>query len=151
MQTKSDEQTILYLFREIAAVEHLLRNHYDRAAPAGMTAGQFGVLSYFIRTGKSEERLSILAWVFQDEDAYMAEKVATLVQRGLLSTVPSDRDAGDLMVAITDQGRESHAQAIDEIRPDVEQLLEGISMDDVRTTLKVVQDIRRTLDHMPGR
>jgi DNA-binding MarR family transcriptional regulator len=81
----------------------------------------------------------------------MAEKVATLVQRGLLSTVPSDRDAGDLMVAITDQGREAHARAIDEIRPDVEQLLEGISMDDVRTTLKVVQDIRRTLDHMPGR
>ena len=52
-----DERTVLDLFTEIAIVEHLLRNRYDQSAPAGMTTGQFGILTHFIRGGKSREKL----------------------------------------------------------------------------------------------
>lgn len=151
MQTQLDEKTILHLFTEIAIVEHLLRNRYDRSSPAGMTTGQFGILTHFIRSGKSEERLSVLAWAFQDSDDYMAEKVASLVQRGLLATQPAPADAEDILVSITQQGHAAHAQAVEEIRPEVEQLLEGIDMDDLKTSLRVVQEIRRTLDNLPDR
>jgi len=143
-----DERTVLDLFTVIAIVEHLLRNRYDQSAPAGMTTGQFGILTHFIRGGKSREKLSVLAWVFQDSEDYMAEKVASLVTRGLLASAPSDQD---IWVEITDAGREMHGQALAEIGPEVEQLLEGIDLDDLQISLRVLQDIRRTLDNLPDR
>ena len=111
-----DERTVLDLFTEIAIVEHLLRNRYDQSAPAGMTTGQFGILTHFIRGGKSREKLSVLAWMFQDSEDYMAEKVASLVARGLLASTPSDQE---IWVEITDAGREMHGQALAEIGDDV--------------------------------
>jgi DNA-binding MarR family transcriptional regulator len=80
----------------------------------------------------------------------MAEKVASLVERGLLTARLAD--IGDhVIVSITDQGRAAHAQALEEIRPEVEQLLEGIELEDLKTSLRVVQEIRRTLDNLPDR
>ena len=143
-----DERTVLDLFTEIAIVEHLLRNRYDQSAPAGMTTGQFGILTHFIRGGKSREKLSVLAWAFQDSEDYMAEKVASLVARGLLAPPPSDQE---IWVEITDAGREMHGQALAEIGPEVEQLLEGIDLDELQISLRVLQDIRRTLDNLPDR
>ncbi len=143
-----DERTILDLFTEIAIVEHLLRNRYDQVSPAGFTTGQFGILTHFIRGGKSREKLSVLAWAFQDNEDYMAEKVASLVARGLLASTPSDQG---FWVEITDAGREMHGQALAEIGPEVEQLIEGIDLDDLQTSLRVLQDIRRTLDNLPDR
>jgi len=143
-----DERTALDLFREIAIVEHLLRNRYDRSSPAGMTTSQFGILTHLIRGGKSREKLSLLAWAFQDSEDYMAEKVASLVTRGLLASAPSNQD---IWVEITDAGREMHGQALAEIGPEIEQLLEGIELEDLKTSLRVVQDIRRTLDNLPDR
>lgn len=151
MNTPNEEKTVLHLFTEIAMVEHLLRNRYDKATPAGMTTGQFGVLTHFIRHNKARERLSLLAWAFQDDDAYMAQKVASLVERDLLATTPVEGSDGDLWVDITDDGREAHARALDEIGPEVAQFLEGIDMDDLKTAHRVIQDIRRTLDNLPDR
>lgn len=151
MNTPNEEKTVLHLFTEIAMVEHLLRNRYDKATPAGMTTGQFGVLTHFIRNGKARERLSLLAWAFQDDDAYMAQKVKSLVERDLLATTSIDGSDEDFWVEITDDGREAHAQALDQIGPEVAQFLEGIDMEDLKTAHRVIQDIRRTLDNLPDR
>ncbi len=151
MKSIIEDKTILHLFTEIAIVEHLLRNRYDRVTPAGMTTAQFGVLTHFIRNAKSEERLATLAWAFQDSEDYMAEKVASLVARGMLATQPVDGDAGDMIVSITDLGRRAHTDALDEIGPEILQLLEGIDEDELKTSLRVVQEIRRTLDNLPDR
>lgn len=151
MNMPYDDKTVLHLFTEIAMVEHLLRNRYDKATPAGMTTGQFGVLTHFIRNGKSRERLSLLAWAFQDDDAYMAEKVKSLVDRELLTTMPVEGSDGDLWVDITDDGRAAHARALDEIGPEVVQLLETIDIENVKIALGVIQEIRRTLDNLPDR
>jgi DNA-binding MarR family transcriptional regulator len=151
MKSIIEDKTILHLFTEIAIVEHLLRNRYDRVTPAGMTTAQFGVLTHFIRNAKSEERLATLAWAFQDSEDYMAEKVASLVARGMLSSQPVDGDTRDMIVSITDLGRRAHADALDEIGPEILQLLEGIDEDELKTSLRVVQEIRRTLDNLPDR
>lgn len=151
MNTPNEEKTVLHLFTEIAMVEHLLRNRYDKATPAGMTTGQFGVLTHFIRQSKSRERLSLLAWAFQDDDAYMAQKVQSLVDRDLLATTSIEGSDGDLWVDITEDGRDAHAQALDEIGPEIAQFLEGIDMEDLKTAHRVIQDIRRTLDNLPDR
>lgn len=151
MNSPNDEKTVLNLFTEIAMVEHLLRNRYDKATPAGMTTGQFGVLTHFIRNGKSRERLSLLAWAFQDDDAYMSEKVASLVKRDMLVTTSIEGSNEDVWVEITEEGRAAHALALDQIGPEVAQFIEGIDMGDLETSLRVIRDIRRTLDNLPDR
>jgi len=151
MNSPNDEKTVLNLFTEIAMVEHLLRNRYDKATPAGMTTGQFGVQTHFIRNGKSRERLSLLAWAFQDDDAYMGEKVASLVKRDMLVTTSIEGSNEDVWVDITEEGRAAHALAIDQIGPEVAQFIEGIDMGDLETALRVIRDIRRTLDNLPDR
>ncbi len=151
MKTPNDKKTVLHLFTEIAMVEHLLRNRYDKATPAGMSTGQFGVLTHFIRNEKSRERLSLLAWAFQDDDAYMAQKVTSLVERDLLTTAAVEGSDGDLWVEITEAGRVAHARAIDEISPEVAQFIEGIDMGEMETALRVIREIRRTLDNLPDR
>lgn len=151
MKTPNDKKTVLHLLTEIAMVEHLLRNRYDKATPAGMSTGQFGVLTHFIRNEKSRERLSLLAWAFQDDDAYMAQKVASLVERDLLVTADVVGSNGDLWVEITEEGREAHARAVEEISPEVAQVIEGIDMGELETALRVIREIRRTLDNLPDR
>jgi hypothetical protein len=116
-----------------------------------MSTGQFGVLTHFIRNEKSRERLSLLAWAFQDDDAYMAQKVASLVERDLLTTAAVEGSDGDLWVEITEAGRVAHARAIDEISPEVAQFIEGIDMGEMETALRVIREIRRTLDNLPDR
>jgi len=151
MKTSNDKKTVLHLLTEISIVEHLLRNRHDKVTPAGMTTGQFGVLTHFIRNGKSRERLSLLAWAFQDDDAYMATKVASLVERDLLVTADVVGSNGDLWVEITEEGREAHARAVEEISPEVAQVIEGIDMGEMETALRVIREIRRTLDNLPDR
>ena len=151
MTTPNEDKTVLHLFTEIAMVEHLLRNRYDKATPAGMTTGQFGLLGHFIRNGKTRDRLSLLAWAFQDDDAYMAQKVKALADRDMISTMPVEGSDGDLWVEITDEGREAHARALDEIGPEVAQFIEGIEPAELQTALRVIRDIRRTLDNLPDR
>lgn len=139
---------ILSFFTEIAIIEHLLRNRNDRIRPGGMTAGQFGVLSHFIRTGKVSERQSILAWTFEDSDEQMAAKIDALAGRGYLTVVP---EGGDRNIAITDAGRGAFANALDEISPEILAIVEGIDMAELQTSFNTLREIRRTLDNLPDR
>ena len=81
----------------------------------------------------------------------MPQKVASLVDRDMLARTPIEGSDGDHWVEITDEGREAHARALDQIGPEVAQFLEGIDMEDLKIAHRVIQDIRRTLDNLPDR
>jgi DNA-binding MarR family transcriptional regulator len=142
--------TVLNLFVEIAMVEHLLRNRLEQLIAEDLTAGQFGIVSHFVRTGKTEERLSILAWSFQDSEAYTAEKIAVLQDKGYVEAeaIPGSNDQN---VRLTDAGRQAHERSLQQLRPEVAPLLEEIDSDELVRTLNVIREMRRTLDNLPGR
>ena len=143
--------TVLHLFTEIAIVEHLLRNRHDSFKPANMTTGQFGVLNHFVRNKKSEATLSALAWSFQDEDDYMAEKVEQLRSAEYVTTQAIEGSNIDLRVKITEAGIAAHTRSLNEIRPEVESFLVDLTHVELETAVKVLQEIRRTLDNLPDR
>jgi DNA-binding MarR family transcriptional regulator len=143
--------TVLHLFTEIAIVEHLLRNRHDTFKPANMTNGQFGVLNYFVRNKLSEATLSTLAWSFQDEDDYMAEKIEQLRSANYVTTQAIEGSNIDVLVKITEAGTAAHTRALNEIRPEVESLLVDLTPVELETAMKVLQEIRRTLDNLPDR
>jgi DNA-binding MarR family transcriptional regulator len=138
---------LLDLFTEVAILEHLVRTRLEPKSYYSLTAAQFGVINYFCRLNKSEERLSSLAWCFQVEVEAMRSTVESLMGQGYV-----DRDdATDPCVRITEQGREKHAVMVDSMAPDIAPVVAEIAPEDLRTTARTLMEIRRTLDNLPDR
>jgi DNA-binding MarR family transcriptional regulator len=145
---QDSRKIVLNLFTEIAIVEHLLRNRLGQLVDGELTAGQFGVLNRFVRLGHDREGIAAMAWAFQDDEIYMAEKVDALVAAGMVSVEHTNEDR---FVSITPAGREAHARSVARMSPEVEPLLEEVDHSELETTLKVIREFRRTLDNLPDR
>ena len=144
-------KTVLDLFTEVAIVEHLLRTRMERRIDGELNAGQFGILNHLLRTGITSTTGSALAWAFQDADDHMAVKIDSLEAIGLIACTPVAGTNDDRLVTVTDEGRLAHARAIEAMSPEVEPLFEGLPLEDVQTSVAVLQEVRRTLDNLPDR
>ena len=138
---------LLDLFTEVAILEHLVRKRLEPLHLGDVTAAEFGVINFFCRLDKQEERLSGLAWCFQVEIADMARVVDVLAGRGLLSC----DDAADPWVRMTAAGTAFHAEMVEDMAPVIAPVVEEIAPDDLRTAARVLMEIRRTLDNLPDR
>jgi hypothetical protein len=138
---------LLDLFTEVAIIEHLVRSRLEPKSYYSLPAAQFGVLNFFCRLSKSEERLSGLAWCFQVEVEAMRGTVENLVNLGYVDW----DDAADPCVCITDKGREKHAVMVESMAPDIAPVVAEIAPEDLRTTARILTEIRRTLDNLPDR
>lgn len=142
------EHVLLNLFTEIATVEHLVRNHIGRLAAAGLNAGQFGALNYFIRNGRQQERKAILGWIFEVTPDEMEVHLQSLEQRGFIGRIG---EGDDQIIGITAAGRSAHADSIRAMAPDIEPLMAEFAYEDLEKTVEVLQEIRRIFDNLPER
>jgi DNA-binding MarR family transcriptional regulator len=142
------EQLLLDLFTEVAIVEHLVRNHVETISTRELTAGQFGLLNYFVRNRLDQERKSVLAWSFQVTIADMEVHIGTLEQRGLLARIG---DGDDQLIGLTAAGRSAHADAVRAFAPEIEPLMAEFTDEDLDKTVGVLKEIRRVFDNLPER
>ena len=140
-------RTLLDLFTEIAILEHLIRERLEPRRLGDMNAAQFGVLNYFCRLNKAEERLSGLSWCFQVQDDYMRDVVGNVVQRGYLTW----DNAPDPRIRVTPLGLATHAGMVEDMAPDIAPVVAEIDPEDLRVTARTLIEIRRTLDNLPDR
>ena len=145
------QDTLLGLFTEIAVLEHLVRVREERHAEDDLTMGDFGVLNYFMVNHPDPDSVAGIAWCFQEEEAYTRAKIEGLALRDLVTISPDDADNGAAMVAITDIGREAHAQIVARVAPDIEMAVAEIPREDLETAFKTLRNIRLTLDNLPDR
>ncbi len=138
----------LDLFTEIAIIEHLVRQRFEPAQLADLSAAEFGVLNHFVRLGKSEDKLETLAWCFQVERAHMRATVTTLAARRLVDV---DWVDGSECVFVTPAGRAKHAEAVDDMTPDIVEIMSELDPVNLRTTAETLKEIRRTFDNLPDR
>ncbi len=142
------EKLLLDLFTEIAIVEHLVRNHIETISTKELSAGQFGVLNYFVRNRLEQEKKSVLAWCFQVTIAEMEAPIGTLEQRGFIGRIG---DGDDQLIGLTAAGHAAHGDAVQAMAPDIKLLMSEFSDDDLEGTVSVLQEIRRTFDNLPER
>lgn len=138
---------LLDLFTEVAIIEHLVRSRFEPREYYDLSAPQFGVLNFFCRLNKGEERLSGLAWCFQVDVDAMRETVDTLVQRGFIHA----DGATDPCVRVTEVGQRKHELLLENMAPDIAPVVAEIDADDLRITARTLMEIRRTLDNLPDR
>lgn len=142
---------LLGLFTETAILEHLMRSRGEGSLSDGLTPGYFGVLNYFVINHPDPDRVSSIAWCFQEEEDYTLSKVTALAELGLVKAEPVDGSNSDPLVSLTQAGREAHAESLNRMAPDIESAVSEISEDDLRTTFRTLREIRLTLDNLPDR
>lgn len=142
------EQLLLDLFTEIAIVEHLVRNHVETLDTGELSAGQFGLLNYFVRNRLEKEKKSVLAWSFQVTMPEMESHVAALEQRGLVGRIG---DGDDQLIGITAAGRSAHASAVRAMAPEIEPLMSEFNDEELDQTVTILKEIRRIFDNLPER
>jgi hypothetical protein len=120
----------------------------ERISNQELTAGQFGVLNHFILQNRVDDGEAAMAWAFQDDAPYMAEKIDSLASVGLIDV---EGVAPNREIRINDAGRAAHARSMARIQPEVAPVIEGIELGDMKTSLATLREIRRTLDNLPDR
>ena len=143
--------TLLGLFTEIAIIEHLTRTRLERSNSDTMTAGHFGILNYFIRNHHGPDTIGGIAWAFQEDESYTADKIATLEVAGFVTVTPSGSRDAAASVNVTETGRIAQSEKLDAMGPEFEGLVAEIPREDLVTALRTLQEIRLTLDHLPDR
>lgn len=138
---------LLDLFTEVAIIEHLVRSRFEPRDYYDLSAPQFGVLNFFCRLNKGEERLSGLAWCFQVDIESMRATVDSLTEQGFLMV----DDAADPCVRVTASGRSKHERLLENMAPDIAPVVAEIDAQDLRVTARTLMEIRRTLDNLPDR
>ncbi len=145
------QDTLLGLFTEVAVLEHLVRTREEKHAEDDLTLGDFGVLNYFVVNHPDPDSVAGIAWCFQEEEAYTRAKIEGLASRDLVTLTPDVADNTLAMVAITDIGRETHAEIVARVAPDMMMAVAEIPREDLETTFRTLRDIRLTLDNLPDR
>lgn len=144
-------EVLLGLFTETAILEHLMRSRGEDSLSEGMSAGHFGVLNYFVINHPDPDRVSSIAWCFQEDVEYTLSKITTLAELGFVSAEPVDGSNSDPVVSLTAAGREAHAESLERMAPDIESAVSEIAEEDLRITFRTLREIRLTLDNLPDR
>jgi hypothetical protein len=145
------EETLTGLFTEIAIVEHLTRSRVANSYSDGEEPWLFGILNYFVRNHRAPDTIGGIAWAFQDEEAIVVERIATMEERGLLSVDPPGARHSDAVIDVSDVGRAHRQAMLDKIAPDFRQLVSEINPDRLVIAYEVLREIRLTMDNLPDR
>ena len=142
---------LLGLFTEAAILEHLMRSRGEGSLPDGLQSGHFGLLNYFIVNHPDPDRISSIAWCFQEDEDYTRSKIMALAERGMLQMDAVQGSNSDAVVSLTEAGRQAHQASLDAMSPNIQLAVSEIPEEDLRTTFRTLRDIRLTLDNLPDR
>jgi DNA-binding MarR family transcriptional regulator len=144
-------KTLPGLFTEIAILEHLVRNRFERKLDGeGLSVRQFGIVNYFVRTHPDPDSVSGIAWAFQNDEDSVLETVRELAGLGFVALTPGivPRDS---LVALTPAGRQAQMDQLASIGPEISALVSEIPAEDIDTAYRVLHEIRLVMDNLPDR
>lgn len=138
------EALAVSLFSEILTVEHLARQAVARVLPKGMELSQFTVLNHLANLG-TERSPAQLARSFHLTKGAMTNTLGRLERAGYIHVRPDWNDARKKLVSISDAGRQARDAALAAITPVIQDSVDGVGPDRVRTALPVLRALRQRL------
>lgn len=143
MNTQTDSLAVA-LFSEILTVDQLARNNVAKALPKGMELNHFSVLNHLARAG-DERSPAQLAKTFHVTRGAMTNTLSKLEWAGYVHIRPDWDDARRKKVSISPAGRAARDAALAAIAPIIQQAVEKVGIDKVRSILPVLRDLRINL------
>lgn len=143
----SDKSLAIYfrLFNEIGIVSQLSRAMLELRMEHGMLLPHFSVLNHLIRVGDGATPLK-LSSAFQVPKTSMTHTLAGLVKAGYIEMRENENDKRSKSIHITKAGRAFREQAVQSLAPDIKELANELSVDDVEAILPALERLRKILD-----
>lgn len=132
------------LFSELLTLDHLTRANVAKVMPKGMELSHFMVLNHLAQSS-AEKSPGQLAKSFHLTRGAMTNTLNKLEWAGWVHIRPDWDDARRKMVAISPAGQAARDAAIAGIAPVIEDVVNRVGADKVKTTLPVLRDLRANL------
>ena len=142
-----DFTTIAYtFFNEIAIIDQLGRNRFERVLPDGLSIAGFSLLNHFVRLNKTQDTPSQLARAFQVTKGAMTNTIHRLEALGLVTISADPSDGRGKLVSITEAGRAARHDAIARLGPSLQQLAGLIDQQELEALVPTLMKLRAILD-----
>ncbi|MEM7694778.1 MAG: MarR family transcriptional regulator [Pseudomonadota bacterium] len=142
------ERSLLFaVFNEVAILEQLSRNRFEREMPDGLLVPHFSVLNHLVRLG-DDKPITSLASAFQVPKGTMTNTIQRLHAKGFVDVRPDPQDGRGKRVFLTDEGRAMRERAIDAVTPALGALMAELGPDLFAKLLPGLRTLRETLDRM---
>ncbi len=143
----ADFASIAYtFFNEIAIIDQLGRNRFERVLPDGLSIAGFSLLNHFVRLNKTQDTPSHLAKAFQVTKGAMTNTIHRLEALGLVTIAADPSDGRGKLVSITQAGRAARDDAIARLAPSLLQLAELIDPNELADLVPTLMKLRAILD-----
>ena len=133
-------------FNEIAIIDQLGRNRFERVLPDGLSIAGFSLLNHFVRLDKDQDTPSRLAKAFQVTKGAMTNTLHRLDALGLITIVADPSDRRGKLVSITQAGRAARDDAIARLAPSLQQLAGLIALQELADLVPTLMKLRTILD-----
>lgn len=133
------------LFNEIGIINQLSRTSFEARLPDGMVLPHFTVINHLIRVQDGQTPLQ-LARAFQVPKTSMTHTLAGLEKRGLVDMRANPDDARSKQVWLTAAGRSFRQEAIASLSPDVAQISDTLSVEEVTEAISLLARLRKRMD-----
>ncbi len=143
----SEETThaVFRFFTEIGILDQFATAELARALSPDMNPSEFGVLTHFMRLDHAVTP-TYLAKAFQMAKPSMTAILSKLEGKGFVSIRAGAKDRRRKFVALTDAGRDAHAEALARVAPLMAARLSGFDMSALAAILPVLSDLRAHMD-----
>lgn len=141
MNDQPNDSLAVALFSEIFMADQLARSRLTRALPTGMELSHFSVLNHLARSG-GERSPAQLARAFHVTRGAMTNTLGKLEWAGYVHIRPDWDDARRKFVAISPAGNAARDAAIAAISPILQELVNRIGADRVRSVLPILREVR---------
>lgn len=148
-QPRDDARLLFEVFNEIAIIEQLSRNRFERALPDGLRVPHFGVLNHLVRLG-DDRSLVELARAFQVVKSAMTNTVQRLEARGLVEVRPDERDGRGKRVHLTPEGRALRERSVAAVGPLCADITRVLAPAGFAEALPFLRELRAALDRGRG-
>ena len=133
-------------FNEVAIIDQLGRNRFERVLPDGLSIAGFSLLNHFVRLNKTHDTPSHLAKAFQVTKGAMTNTIHRLEALGLVTIVADHNDGRGKLVSITYAGTAARHDAIARLAPSLQQLSGLIDPKELQALIPTLMKIRAILD-----
>lgn len=133
------------LFNEIGIINQLSRASFEARLPDGMVLPHFTVINHLIRVQDGQTPLQ-LARAFQVPKTSMTHTLAGLEKRGLVDMRANPDDARSKQVWLTAAGRKFRQAAIASLSPDVAEISDTLSVEEVTAAISLLARLRKRMD-----
>ena len=141
----SQDLVFFKVFNEIGIIHQLGSTAFEKTLPDGLKISQFSVLNHFVRLGDDSTPLQ-LANALQVTKGAMTNTLKRLLDRELITIRPDPEDGRRKRVFITEKGRITRDQCIQQVAPLFVILKKSLSESEFRTVIPFLQKLREILD-----